>query len=84
MKINIYDTHVKTKAGERLHFDVLVDETHEARVKEFSEKYLLSLGINLAQIDTKSCQFCHSEIARPKVQSIIKQHGHYVLPLSGF
>jgi aminopeptidase-like protein len=82
MKIHVYDTHVKTAHGQQLHFDVLVDDEHQPRVKEYAEKYLNNLGINNAQIVTSSCQFCHSEMANPEVQATIKTQGHYVLPLN--
>ena len=72
MKIHVYDPHVKTAQGQQLYFDVLVDDDHQPRVEEFAEKYLKSLGINNVQIATSSCQYCHSEMAKPKVQETIK------------
>ncbi|PAJ72502.1 hypothetical protein CJF42_20940 [Pseudoalteromonas sp. NBT06-2] len=82
MKIHVYDTHVKTAQGQQLHFDVLVDDDHQSRVEEFAKKHLKNLGIDNAKIATSSCQFCHSEVANPEVQAIIKRQGHYVLPLN--
>jgi hypothetical protein len=83
MKIHVYDTHVKTTTGQYLHFDILVDDDHLSNVEKYAESYLTSLGIKSKEITSNSCQFCHSEIANPEVQTIIKRQGHYVLPLTG-
>lgn len=81
MKIHVFDTHVRTKSGSYVHFDVLVDDAHVEKAKEYAQQYITSLGIEQNQLTLNSCQFCHSEIANPEVQSTIKQQGHYILPL---
>jgi hypothetical protein len=83
MKIHVYDTHVKTTAGQYLHFDVLVDDEHISSVQTYVRSYLTSMGLAPAQITSNSCLFCHSEIANREVQAIINKDGHYILPLSG-
>ncbi|MEW6990978.1 DUF2024 family protein [Colwelliaceae bacterium 6441] len=81
MKIHVYDTHVKTKTGDYVHFDVLVNDEHESKAKHYAKNYIESLGIASESIALNTCQFCHSEIANPEVQNVIKQQGFYILPL---
>lgn len=83
MQIHVYDTHVKTLDGQHLHFDVLVDDDNTSNVDAFVGRYLNTKGIKASTLTSASCQFCHSEMANPEVQDSIKQHGHYILPLSG-
>lgn len=83
MKIHVFDTHVRTTAGQYLHFDVLVDDQHTKQVNHFVGSYLNSKGIQATELQSTSCQFCHSEIANPEVQTEINANGHYILPLSG-
>ena len=83
MKIHVYDTHVKTIGGQYLHFDILVDDEHSSKVQEYAQLYLTGRGIKSVEITSNSCLFCHSEIANPDVQNIIKREGHYILPLAG-
>lgn len=82
MHVHIYDTHVTTRSGEYLHFDVLVDDANVPHVTRFAEAYLKSLGIIDSQISQSRCNFCHSEIANPEVQLAIKNQGHSILVLA--
>ncbi|NQZ82391.1 MAG: DUF2024 family protein [Colwellia sp.] len=82
MKIHVYDTHVKTKTGGYVHFDVFVDDAHVNKAKQYAQQYISALGIEPEQIELNSCQFCHSEIANPEVQTTIIRQGHYILPLT--
>lgn len=81
MKVHVYDTHIHTSAGEYIHFDVLVNEEHVGKVKQYATNYLASLGIVAANIKQGRCNFCHSEIANPEVQENIKNHGHSIIRL---
>lgn len=81
MKIHVYDTHVKTKAGDYLHFDVLVDDEHESQAEYYAQAYISSIGIEPEHITLNSCQFCHSEVANPKVKSAILEQGYFILLL---
>ena len=82
MNVHIYDTHVTTDDNQYLHFDVLVNDLNVDKVKQYADDYLNSLGITASNIRQASCQFCHSELANPEVQSAIEQKGHAIIRLS--
>lgn len=83
MEVKIFDTHVRTRDGRYLHFDVLVTEELGARAGEFARRWLARRGIDEADISQGHCSYCHSEIATAEVAEAIRLHGHYILPLEG-
>lgn len=82
MQIHIFDTHVTTDDNQYLHFDVLVSDESVDNVKRYADEYLDSLGISANSIRQAACQFCHSEIANPEVQTSIEQKGYAIIRLS--
>lgn len=81
MKIHIYDTHVRTKSGLYLHFDVLVNDLNKDKAKDYAEEYIAEQGLTAHELVLNSCQFCHSEIANPDVRAEIERQGYYILVL---
>ena len=81
MKIHIFDTHVHTKSGEYIHFDVLVNDENINNVKEFADNYLASLGVKSENIKQGRCNFCHSEVANPEVKENILTKGYSIIRL---
>lgn len=67
MEVKIFDTHVRTRDGRYLHFDVLVTEELGARAGEFARRWLAGRGIDEADISQGHCSYCHSEIATTEV-----------------
>lgn len=78
MKIHIYDTHVHTTSGQYIHFDVLVSDKNIKQVDRYAKQYLESLGVTVDNIKQIRCDFCHSEMANPEVQSNIVNHGYSI------
>ena len=46
MKVQVFDTHVKTTNGHYLHFDVLVTPEHAAKAKLYAQQFLQQQGYN--------------------------------------
>ncbi len=83
MKTHVYDTHVKTKNGDYYHFDVLVSDETIKNAGDYAKQYLTSIGIDNAEFSQNSCNFCHSEMANPKVKEAIEKNGFYIIPMQG-
>ncbi len=83
MNVHIYDTHVKTDEGQYYHFDVLVSDTSKDKATEFAALYLKSIGVEGADIQQQSCNFCHSELANPSVQQQLRTQGFSIIPMQG-
>lgn len=81
MNIHVYDTHVYTKSGEHIHFDVLVNDANVSHIKKYADNYLASLGVKSEQIKQGRCNFCHSEIANPEVRANIESQGYSIIRL---
>jgi hypothetical protein len=52
-----------------------------SNVKEFAERHLASLGVEVDNIQQSRCHFCHSEIANPQVKQNIENQGHSIIQL---
>ncbi|MCY1545426.1 hypothetical protein D9M68_813680 [compost metagenome] len=83
MNVKVFDTHVRTKDGRYLHFDVLTDGGDSARAGQFAHDWLASQGVQDADISQSECLFCHSESATPVVAESIRQQGYFIIPLQG-
>lgn len=83
MKIDVFDTHVTTTTGERLHFDVLLPEGKRDLAGRYAKEWLKRIGISAQYIDQESCVYCHSESANPEVERHIEVNGYFIYPMEG-
>lgn len=83
MKVNIFDTHVRTRDGRYLHFDVLTAGNDQARATLYAREWMAQQGVQDADIEQSRCQFCHSEPAQPEVVAAISSQGYFIIPLQG-
>ena len=84
MKIAVYDTYVRKKDGQMMHFDVLVpDCTPHEKALEFANRYLVSVGQAGQPCSAQECQFCHTEQASPEVQNSIRSNGYSIIEMEG-
>ncbi|UUT22919.1 DUF2024 family protein [Pseudomonas sp. T8] len=83
MKVNVFDTHVRTRDGRYLHFDVLIEGNDETRAKQYASEWMIHRGIQDADIELSRCQFCHSEPANPEVAAAIVSQGYFIIKLQG-
>lgn len=83
MTVKVFDTHVRTKAGRYLHFDVLTEGNDTEKAKGYARQYLLEKGLNDEDISQSQCRFCHVEPNDPVVAQAISEKGYYILELQG-
>ena len=83
MEIYVYDTYVKAKNGDTMHFDVYSDVRDDAKAVEQAKQWLETIGEGDAVITSKECQFCHSQGAPPQVENEIKEKGFYIYKMEG-
>ena len=78
MDIHVYDTYVKAKNGDTMHFDVITAEKDPKKAIEYAKQWLESIGEGDAVITSKECNFCHTQGAPPQVENEIKEKGFYI------
>lgn len=83
MKVNVFDTHVRTRDGRYLHFDVLIEGNDQGRASQFAQDWMAERGLQVDDIEQSRCQFCHSEPAHPEVAAAISSKGYFIIPLQG-
>ncbi|MES2817675.1 MAG: DUF2024 family protein [Pseudomonadota bacterium] len=83
MKVNVFDTHVRTLDGRYLHFDVLIEGNDQARATRYARDWMAERGVRDADIEQSRCQFCHSEPANPEIAAAIIDQGYFIIPLQG-
>ena len=83
MDIHVYDTYVKAKNGDTMHFDVITTEKDPKKAIEYAKQWLETIGEGDAVITSKECQFCHSQGAPPQVENEIKEKGFYIQKMEG-
>lgn len=83
MKIDVFDTHVTTTEGKRLHFDVLLPPGKGQLAGQYAREWLEDIGIYAEHIRQESCVYCHSEPADPEVQRHIEEKGYLIYQMEG-
>jgi hypothetical protein len=83
MYINVFDTHVHTRDGRYLHFDVFTDSNDLAQARHYAQQFLKQNNIEEDNISQSSCAFCHSESSSPEVEQAIDQTGYYIFKMQG-
>ncbi|MBM7060735.1 DUF2024 family protein [Pseudomonas sp. UL073] len=83
MDVKVFDTHVRTRDGRYLHFDVLTHGGDVERATGFARRFLADRGLQDADVEQSECLFCHSESAPPEVAAAITQQGYFIIPLQG-
>ena len=83
MKVAVFDTYVRTGAGEILHFDVLLPESDGQYAEAYARRWVQEIGLPAASVQLEVCRFCHSEIPSPEVTQQIRQQGYSILQMEG-
>ena len=84
MKCAIYDTYVKRKDGELMHFDIIVAEnTNPKEVLEYGNEYLKDKKQDGQILSTKECKFCHVEEADDLTEKSILTKGYFIYEMQG-
>ncbi len=83
MKIAVWDTYVKRKDGQLMHFDILVPDTLKDKniVLEYGKKYLDTKPFEIVDLTSGECRFCHLEQATWEIIEKIKIHGYSIIEI---
>lgn len=85
MKIAVYDTYVKKKDGNTMHFDILVLDSMKDTVKihGFGHQYLATKGQAGQPLTSKECRFCHIEQADAAIEQSVNEKGYFIIEMQG-
>jgi hypothetical protein len=83
MQVAVWDTYVKKKNGNVLHFDIIVPESVKdaGTIYRYGKEYLKSKNEAEGSIDTEECQYCHVEDPTEEVKAAINARGYYILEM---
>ncbi len=83
MKVAVWDTYVKRKDGQVMHFDILVpaDVKNKETIFTFGKGYLQSKNEAGQVLSATECQFCHVEQASDEMIVSIQQKGYYIVEM---
>ena len=60
MDFHVFDTYVKSKNGQIMHFDIITDKKVEKAIL-FAKEWLRSINEENATVTTQECKFCHTQ-----------------------
>jgi len=85
MKIAVYDTYVKKRDGNIMHFDILVPDylKNEDRIHAYGREYIKQKGQEGQPLTSKECRFCHFEQATEAVLEDIRSKGYSIIEMEG-
>ena len=84
MEALVFDTYVKNKEGNLMHFDIVVPKnTKEEDVLSFGKEWLQNRGEEVKQFTTSECRFCHVERATEEMVLNFNSHGYYIIEMEG-
>ena len=84
MQVSVFDTYVKKRDGNIMHFDIIVPtNTQVTSVYTYGAQYLKKKGQEGQEINSKQCQFCHVEHLQSYMEDDIKRHGYFILEMQG-
>lgn len=84
MNLHVFDTYARTFDGKKLHFDILLQKHDQGKAIDSANRFLSELGVEAQEIDSSSCQFCHSSAQYTKFIPAVQEKGFVVIKLEGF
>ena len=83
MQTAVWDTYVKKKDGNVMHFDIIVPDSikDEQVIYGYGKTYLAKNGETESSLDMEECRFCHIEEPTPEMKEAINTQGYYILEM---
>lgn len=83
MQTAVWDTYVKKKNGNVMHFDIIVPDTLKdtKTIYGFGKAYLAQNGETESNLDTEECKFCHIEEPTSEIKEAINRQGYFILEM---
>ncbi len=85
MKVAVWDTYVRKKDGNIMHFDILApdDIKDEQIIHTFGKEYLRLKNEEEQVLTSKECSFCHVEKATTEMETAIQKNGYFIIEMEG-
>ena len=83
MSFHVFDTYVKSKNGDIMHFDVITDKNDTEKAIIFAKEWLKSIGETDAKVTTEECRFCHTQSVSEEVEIEIMTNGYFIAKMEG-
>lgn len=83
MQTAVWDTYVKRRNGNVMHFDIIVPDTIKDPqvIYSFGKTYLNEKDEIDSKLDIEECQFCHIEEQTLEMKAAITKQGYYILEM---
>jgi len=83
MDFHIFDTYVKSKEGDTMHFDVVTDKSDTEKAISFAKEWLKSIGEESVKVTTEECRFCHTQSVPEDMEIEIMTNGYFISKMEG-
>ena len=83
MDFHVFDTYVKGKNGQTMHFDVITDKNNSEKAILFAKEWLKGIGEKEIIITTKEYRFCHTQSVSEEVEIEIMTNGYFIAKMEG-
>jgi hypothetical protein len=83
MQAAVWDTYVKKKDGNVMHFDIIVPDSikDEQVIYGYGKAYLVKNGEAESRLNIEECRFCHIEEPTTEMKEAINTKGYYILEM---
>lgn len=78
MDFHVFDTYVKSKNGNVMHFDVITDKKDNEKAIEFAKEWLKIIGEGDSKVTMEECRFCHSQSVPDEIEIEIMTNGYFI------
>ena len=83
MNFHVFDTYVKSKNGQIMHFDIVTDKKEVEKAISFAKEWLRSINEENATVTTQECKFCHTQSVPEDIEIEIMTNGYFVSKMEG-
>ena len=83
MDFHVFDTYVKSKNGQIMHFDIVTDKKEVEKAISFAKEWLSSINEENATVTTQECKFCHTQSVPEDIEIEIMTNGYFVSKMEG-
>lgn len=84
MRIAVYDTYVKRRDGQVMHFDVIVPaDCSPQQALIYGQQYLADKPVIDQTLTSQQCRFCHTQPASPQWAQAISDNGYFIYEMEG-
>jgi len=85
MEVAVWDTYVKRKDGNIMHFDIIAPTSIKDanNIYQYGRLYLKEKKQDGLLISAKECRFCHIEKATEEMEVSIIKKGYYIIEMEG-